>query len=218
MRASQAKIVFSSLAIVASLAFLSIRYYQPLPKIEPRPHLAIGEALAEQTTKLVGSGGHVTLIAPDTKTFRFPGAEVQLKAFHRALHKANIQVVATNVIKLDPLRVPRVPAGDFAEILRKQSDADVVVSLLGPAALSAEQKARVGARRPKVIAICSGDMPRQINLKPIFADNLLHAAIVSRPRPGPAPVTDNLTPWFDNYFQWITPQNVSELPGDMAER
>ncbi|HTD67527.1 MAG TPA: hypothetical protein VK846_13460 [Candidatus Limnocylindria bacterium] len=203
--------MFSLLAIVAAVAVLAIRYFGPMPKVERRPHAALGEALAAQTTKLLGSGGRVTLIAPDTSAFRYPGAEVQLKTFHQALRRAGHTVAATNLIKLDPLRVVRVPPGDFAEILRKQSDADVVVSFMGPPVLSPAQKARVGEKRPKVIALCSGDMPRQINLHALFADHLLQAAVISRPRPGVPPASDTLSAWFDNYFQWVTPQNQTEL-------
>lgn len=217
MPVRQVKIVFSLLAIIASSGLLLYRYFQPIQKMEPRPHLALGEALAERTVTLLGSGGRITLIVPDTVTFKYPGAELQLKAFHRALRRAGLSVAVTNVIRLDPLRPPRVPPGD--EVFRKQSDADVVVSLMGPPSLTAEQKARLGEKRPKVIAVCSGDMSRQINLKALFADNLLQAAIISRPKPGPPPASENLAPWFDQYFQWITPQNVSDLPGmETAER
>ncbi|MBC8001845.1 MAG: hypothetical protein H7X97_04575 [Opitutaceae bacterium] len=203
--------MFSLLAIVAAGAFLSFRYFGPAPKVERRSHAALGQALAEQTAKLLGQGGRVTLIAPDTSAFRYPGAEVQLKAFHQALRRAGHGVAATNWIRLDPLRVVRVPPGDFAEILRKQTDADVVVSFMGPPVMSSEQKARVGQKRPKVIAICSGDMPRQINLPSLFAENFLHAAVVSRPRPGAPPKSDDSSAWFDHLFQWITPQNQAEL-------
>ena len=217
MQARQAKIVFSLLAIVVSLGILLFRYFQPVPKIESRPHLALGEALAERAAKLLGSGGRITLIAPDTVAFKYPGAELQLKAFHQALRRAGLSVAVTNLIRLAPLRPPRVPPGD--EFVRKLSDADVVVSLMGPPNLTADQKARLGEKRPKVIAVCSGDMPRQINLKAPFADNLLQAVIISRAKPGPPPASENLAPWFDYYFQWITPQNVSDLPGmETAER
>jgi hypothetical protein len=199
--------------MVAALAVLALRSYQPTPKIEPRPHLGIGEALAERVAKSVGSGGHITLIAPDTHLSKFPGPAVQLKAFHGALRRANLSVAVTNIVKLDPGRVLRAPPGDFAEILRKQNDADVVVSLLGPPVLNPDQRVRAGDKRPKIVAVCAGDMPRQVNLKALFADNLLHAAIVSRPNPSPTlPESDNPADWFNHFFLWITPQNLADLP------
>jgi hypothetical protein len=212
MQARQIKIVVSLLAIAAAGGVLCFRYFKPPPEIEPQPHLAIGEALATQTAKAVGPGGRITLIAPDLVAFKHAGAEVQLQAFHQALRQAKLTVGATNWIKLNPLYLRRVPPGDFAELLRKQSDADVIVSLLGPPLLTAEQKARIGERRPRVVAVCSGDLPLHFNLNSLFADNLLHAAIISRRAPGPAPQTDNLSQWFDHFFQWITAQNLADLP------
>lgn len=212
MRMRQIKIVLSLLLMLVATALLAVRYYHPTPKIEARPHLGIGEALADQVVK-TGSGGRVTLVVPDTTLGKFPGAEAQLQAFHAALRRANLRVAATNVVKLDPNRVLRAPPGDFAELLRKLTDADVVVSLLGPPVLNAEQKGRVGDKHPRIIAVCSGDMPRQINMKALFADRLLHAAIVSRPSPALMPPgSDDPGDWFNHYFLWITPQNLVDLP------
>ena len=216
MQARKIKIVVSILAIAAAGGILCFRYFKPPPGIEPRPHVAIGEALAAQTAKAIGPGGRVTLIAPDVVAFKHPGAEIQLMAFHRALRQAKLTVAATNWIKLNPLYLRRVPPGDFADILRKQSDADVIVSLLGPPLLAAEHKARIGEKHPRVVAVCAGDLPLYFNLKPLFADNLLHAAIISRRSPGPAPQSENLSQWFDHFFQWITAQNLADLPEPMA--
>src|SRR6185503_9577800 len=102
MQARQIKIVVSLLAIVGAGAILIFRYWEPLPAIEPHPHLAIGEALADQAAKALGVGGRITLIAPDITAFKFPGAELQLKAFHQALQQAKLTVTATNRVKLNP--------------------------------------------------------------------------------------------------------------------
>jgi hypothetical protein len=208
----QIKIAASLLLMTVAAALLIFRYYHPVPKIEARPHLGIGEELAARVVKLNGSG-RIILIVPDTSLGKFPGAKVQLKAFHAALQRANLAVTTTNIVKLDPNRVLRTPPGDFADILRKLTDADVVVSLLGPPILSVEQKARVGDRHPRVIAVCSGDLPRQVNLRSIFADQFLHAAIVSRPNPAlTLPGSDKPIDWFNHFFYWITPQNLADLP------
>ena len=76
MQARQIKIVVSILAIAAAGGILCFRYFKPPPGIEPRPHVAIGEALAAQTAKAIGPGGRVTLIAPDVVAFKHPGAEI----------------------------------------------------------------------------------------------------------------------------------------------
>lgn len=208
----QIKIAVSLVLMLAAVALLASRYYHPTPKIEARPHAAVGEALAERVVQF-GGKGRVVLVAPDTSGGKFPGAAAQLKAFHAALRRVNLTVTLTNVVKIDPNRVLRAPPGDFADLLKKFTDADVVVSLLGPPVLSGDQKARISEKHPKIIAVCAGDMPRQVNLKTIFAEQFLHAAIISRPGAGlTVPTSENLADWFQHYFVWVTPQNLADLP------
>lgn len=188
--------------IVLSLGFLLFRYFGPAPRIDARAHIGMGNVLAEQAAKSLGSGGHIVLVVPDTSVFRWPGPEAQLKAFHRALRKANVSVGMTNVVKLDPGRLVRVNAEDFFNWLHKLSEADVVVSLLGPPILTAEQRAKLAGRHARVIAVCAGEMPKQVNLPALFDDNLLHVAIVSRPVPSIGlPQTDDPKVWFDHFYE-----------------
>jgi hypothetical protein len=211
------KTILSIAVIIVSAGILFLRFVGLPPRIDARPHIGIGEALAEQAAKLVGSGGKITLIAPDNSVHRHPGAEVQLKIFFKALRRANLTVSATNLIKLDPLRLVRVPPDDFVNLLRKQSEADVIVSLLGPPIPTPEQKGRLPAKHGRVVAVCSGDMPRQVNLKSLFEDNLLHAAIVSRTSPAISlPPTDDPQLWFQHFYQTITPANLGDLPAPQA--
>lgn len=202
----------AGLAIAVSMTIFYFRIVERSPDFEARPNRALGEALAEQALQNVGSGGRITLIAPDTSVFQNPAVNYQLEAFYRALRKAKQTVSATNLLKLDPIRLPRVPQELF-EILRKQPEADVVVSWLGPMTLNADQKARLPRKHPRVVAICSGWMPHQINLKLLFDDGLLDVAILSRPTPSSVlPKTDDLKDWFAHFFQIVTPKNISDLP------
>jgi hypothetical protein len=205
------KTTISLVVIVATLAFFAIRYFGTPPKVDARPHVGIGRVLAEEAARLAGVGGRIVLIAPDVNVFRYPGPEVQLKAFHEALRKANLSVAATNLVKLDPLRV--MTAGDFGSLLKKYGEADVIVSLLGPPNLSPEQRAKVPAKHARVVAVCSGDLPKQINLAPLFEDNLLNTAIISRTAvPATLPATDDPAKWFDHLYQVVTVKNLTDLP------
>lgn len=213
MHKQKLKTLLSLTAILVAAVILYLRMFERAPKIEARPHLAIGEVLAEQAAKTVGNGGRITLIAPDTSVFEYPGAELQLKAFHRALQKANLHVAGTNLIKLDPNRLMHVRPGDLIEILRKLAEPDVVVSLLSPTLPMAEQKTRLPEKHARVIAVCSGETPRQVNLKALFDDHLLHIAIISRSHPSPAvPQSENLQEWFAHFFQLVTTTNTADLP------
>ncbi len=213
MQMQKVKALVSLVIIVASASFLIVRYVGLPPKIDARPHIGIGQVLAEQAAKLAGTGGRIVLVAPDTSVFRYPGSEVQLEAFHSSLRKAGLTIAATNWVKLDPDRPLRVPPGDFMELLRKQSDSDVVVSLMGPPTLNPDQKAKLGQKHARIVALCAGDMPKQINLQNLFEENLLHAAVVSRASPSlNGPLSDDPQKWFEYLYQVVTARNVADLP------
>src|SRR5947209_4542728 len=129
MRTDQIKIVAAAVVILGSGLVLYFSSRETPPKLDARPHQALGQVLAEEAAGLLGSGGRLTLITLDTSNFKNPAIEVQVKSFSQALKKSQLTLAATNAIKLDPLRLMRVPPGDFLEIMRKQSEADVIVSL-----------------------------------------------------------------------------------------
>ena len=207
------KTILAIVVVVACAGVLFFRFVGIPPRVDARAHVGIGEALAEQAVKLAGSGGKITLIAPDTSVHRHPGAEAQLKAFFKTLRRAGVTVSITNLIKLDPIRLVRVPPSDFINLLRKQSENDVIVSLLGPPIPTGEQKAALPGKHGRIIAVCSGEMPLHVNLKSLFDDNLLHAAIVSRPTPGISlPQTDDPQAWFQHFYMTVTSANLGDLP------
>ena len=102
---------------------------------------------------------------------------------------------------------------------RKTGEADVIVSFLGPPVFTDAQVARLGGKRPKLVAFCTGAMPDQVDLPRVFEQKLLHVAIISRASPttaGPEPA--NLRAWFDRMYQVITPANLAELPSPRGTR
>jgi hypothetical protein len=212
MQKQKVKTGVSLAVIIGSLGFLVFHFFGPSPKIDPRPHIGIGNVLAEQAAKALGSGGRITLITPDTTAFRWPGPEVQLKTFHKALAKAKLAVAATNSVKLDPGRPMRINAEDFLNLLRKQSEADVIVTLLSPAAPTAEQRARIPAKHARVVAVCTGELPKQVNLPALLEENIVHIAIVSRPVPAlSVPQTDDPAAWFDHFYETVSTKGLAEI-------
>ena len=134
-----------------------------------------------------------------------------------AARKSGLTIAATNSLKLDPLRLVRVGSGDFFDWLRKQKDGDVVVSLLGPPILGAAQKKQLGERKTRVAALCSGDLPRQVDVKALFEMDLLQVAIIDRPDPPMVPPkTKDPQAWFDAYYRVITPDKLADLPPPVA--
>ena len=212
------KITLASLTIAGAALTLFFTFYPLPPRLDAVPHEALGQAVAQEASKLLGSGGRILLIARDTRTFPNPAADVQIRSFLQTLKQSGLRVGFTNLVKLDPLRVVGVPPGDFFQILKRGSDADVVVSFLGPATLSEEQVAKLGDKAPKVIAVCTGEMPRQVNLKRLFEQKLLHAAVISRRGLAAAPPASGRgREWFDYLFAMVRPGDFSELPAPAAD-
>jgi len=205
--------VTASLAVIAvSAAFLWWTLHPIPPSPELRPHEALGEALAQEAAK-IAAGGRVVVIALDNTDFKNAAAVAELKAVERGLKKANLATAATILVKLDPLRLPRVPANQFYDVLRKYTEKDVVISLLGPPVLDPNQRANLPPKLPQVIAACTGDMPKQLPMKKLFETGMVRVAIISRPDAGASgPHTGGPAEWFSHFYQVIGAANMSELP------
>jgi hypothetical protein len=169
-----------SLLVIAGCGALAFYLVQGTgPEFDPAPHRAIGQVLADQALAL-GAGGKIVLLARDVSMIPNPASSEEVKAVSEALRQKGHPVAQTNLSKVDPLRVLRYPSGDYAELLRKLTDNDIVISLLGPPEFTDAQVIRVGEKRPRIVALCTGTLPEQLNLKKLFDDQFLHAAIVSR--------------------------------------
>jgi len=210
-RGRKSRTIFACLLTLPAWVVIYFALYPLPPRFDRGPHLALGHVLAQEALKLQQPGSRIILITRDTTTFKTPAFEAQAERFRQTLKKARVEVAATHVLKLDPLRVLGVPSGDFLELMSKATDKDVIVSLLGPPVLDAAQLARLNSNRPRVLAVCSGAMPRQVDLKRLFDEKLLHAAVISRDAPAGSSAA-GANGEFDRLFKLITPANVAELP------
>lgn len=205
--------VVAWIAIGTAVGVLFFSFYTFPPPFNPKPHEALGRALAEETLKLRGTDGRVIIITRDTAAFEGPAIDTQLKSFTATLKKAGVGVAATNLMKVDPLRQVSVLPEEFLKILSPLSDNDVVASFRGPPTLNDAQLARLGPKRPRVAAVIPADVARHANLKPLFDLQLLHAAILNRTEVStPAPVADTSQGWFDQLYMLVTSANMAELP------
>jgi hypothetical protein len=180
------------------------------PSFDLAEHKALGEAAAEEALKLAGPNGRVSLIARDTEPYKNPAADAQIAGFKRAMKRSGGRIAVIRLIKQNPLRVVSLPAGEFLELLRKQPDSNVIVSLLGPPALEESRVAAFGEKRPKIVALCSGWMPRKIDLRRLFEQGLLTVAIVSRD--APVSRSTNARERFNSLFTIVTSENAHDLP------
>ena len=217
MRSKRTVGIVSWLVTLVALFSLYLALVGLPPRVDPRPHRALGETVAKEALKLLGSGGRLMLISRDTTVFRNSAADFQIQQFHKTIQKAGAKVATTNLIKLDPLRLATVPAGDFFQLAKKASEADVIVSFISPPSLAVEQLARLGDKRPKVIAVCTGNAPSQVNLKRILEEQMMNVAVISRKDvPATPPSSDSPQAWFDYLFRVVTPATAPELLTQMT--
>ena len=188
------------------------------PGLDPKPHEAAGQVLAEQAIALLKPGGQITVLARDTSSFKNPASDILLHGFRDRLERAHTSIKTVQLLQVDPLRPVEVPSGDFFELIRKTAKGSVIVSLMGPPLLNEAQRLRLGEINPAIVAFCSGSLPDQVDLHTLFRQGLLHAAVVSRRHPTVrSAVAGNTRGCFDQWFLAITPANEADLALQRAE-
>jgi len=203
--------IVATLVILVSwgVIFMAVRPFPP--QFDLSPHKALGEILGAEAQKLCEPGSRIIVIVRDTQEeFKAPASEAQFTGFQQALKKVGAKITTAHRFKIDPLRVVGVAGGDFLEVLRRCADNDVVVSFLGPPTLSEDQLVKLGNKRPKILAVCSGAMPQIVDLRKLFDQKLLNVAVISRSDVTRADSGGNAAA-FDRMFKLITPGNIADL-------
>ena len=199
--------------VIAAVAVgLALFLFPNPPAIDARPHRGLGEVLAGEALRLLDGDGRLIVITRDVGSFTLPATTAQMDSFLGAIKAAGKSPSSIRFIKVDPLRIVAIPAGEFFDILRQGKENDVIVSFLGPPMLDEVQVAKLGTKRPKIVALCSGTMPARFDLKKAFTQQLLHVAIVSRPDAPAQAAAGTARSAFEQMFKVITPGNVAELP------
>ncbi len=182
------------------------------PRLEPEPFRETGRVLARQTLALLKPGGHVTVVTRDTVTFQNPATDIQFNSLRRELTRAGVKLDTVEALQIDPLRPMTVPAGDFFQWIKKAEPGSVIVSLIGPPMLNESQIAQLGGVQPAIVAFCSGPARDQVDLRALFAQKLLRAAVVSKyPRSVSAVRSGDPRAAFDREFLEVTPENLAVL-------
>ena len=164
----------------AAFAAVFLSSWEFGPPVDRKLHAEIGRVLAKEALGLLRPGGQITVVTRDTQAFPQPALDILLNSFRQEVRRRGDINVATQTIQLDPLRPVEVPPGDFYELIRRSTDERVIVSLLGPPALSKAQRSALGRVRPKIIALCTGNLAETLALNELFDAGLLHVALVNR--------------------------------------
>jgi hypothetical protein len=150
------------------------------PGVGAGPFEASGRLMAQQALACLTPGGQITLITRDTTTFKNPASDIQLASFRKTIDHAHASIRSLHALQVDPLRPIAVPSSDFCEAIGNTPDGDVIVSFMGPPVLTQADRFRLGDSKPAIIAFCSGSSPELVDLRSLFQQGLLQAAVVDR--------------------------------------
>ena len=216
----QSKVIgtLAALATLAAWVLIFLSLHGGLgPRIDSGTHEATGWVMAQEALARLQPSGQITVIARDTSTFKNPATDIQMASFRKALGKAHAAMPSVHALQVDPLRPVEVPAGDFYGIMKNTPKGSVIVSFMGPPMLTASQCAQLGENKPAVVAFCSGSLPALVDLRSLFEQGVLQAAVVDRPGDrAPGPRRSNLRACFDQSYLVITAANLADLPARFA--
>jgi hypothetical protein len=174
-------------------------------------HQRIGEIMAEETVKLIGSKGRLVIITIPTGSE--PELKTQLDAFYRRLKTLGQYEVKEH--QLDTKDQPKYGLGAglsgrrFVRTVKNNAKADAIVSFVGAPKMADDEIAEL-QHPPKFIA----EAKSPDHLPKLFEKNLIQAAVASRflfPAPGPQkPKTPQ--EWFDKRYQIVVADTLRELP------
>jgi hypothetical protein len=203
------------LAILASGVWIYLTQFRSTD-LNVALHQAVGQVMAEETSRVVGHVGKVVIVTMDPR--HAPELKLQIAAFEKHL-KVLGAITVKETIVLDPGENPKYRPGSglsakrFLKVARKNQGVDAIVSFVGSPQLAETELAQLKTL-PKFIAETHSPEKSMT----LLDKKILLAAIVPRfdfPAPGPRkPETSRQ--WFDRYFQIVAPGDLTpkadELP------
>ena len=210
----QQLLVWASLAAILLSGLWIYHYEFRAPDANVPLHQAVGLALADETSRVIGHHGNIVIVTMDPRNS--PELKIQLSAFEKDV-KSMGGIITKDKIVLDPGENPKFRPGSglsakrFVKICRKHPGTDAIVSFVGAPELTEQDLAQLKGS-PKLIAETHSP-EKLVNL---LDKKILISAIVPRfefPAPGPRkPETSRQ--WFDHYFQILTPESAVPVAED----
>ena len=215
-QSKQPLVIFVALVVIVISGILIFRTtHRPAPRANTTPFLALGPALAQEASQMLGGNGKVALVTYDLSPKGAGLMREQIKLFRAELAKnPGITLAAELQVILPPEALPEevgLPADDYLRILREYSDVDAIVSFVGSPSLSDTQIRQLPRRIPKCIVFDTGNNRR---VRKLLENRVIHAAIVARfdPLPPGAKKPNTMMEWFHAYYQIVTRETASSLP------
>jgi len=200
------------LLVVASVAVIAISVRSlvkqegnsAVPARDGQVFEACGQALAEETARLLANQGRVVIIAARAGPAPSPVHEAYLRGFKQALKaRPGLTLAATEAVT--PTEAG-CPADAYLDVLKRHPTIDAVVSFAGPPVFRGADFKALPARPPKLVVLGGG---RELT-RSLMSRKLLDVSFVPRRHtksaPGPAQAAREQ---FDQIYQSVTPTTVA---------
>jgi len=181
------------LAAIVTVVLVGRLIYKGLdhnPKVNVEPFAMLGSMVAQETSRLLPSGGKVVVLSVDTAKYKIATLDTLLSAFKKGL-KGNITVSSVEKLRIPATTFMAIssgslvpPAGQFApgqfqKIVQGENSADAVISFVGlPPSLSSSS-GELQQKHSKIIVVSERD-PELLNL---LRSRMIDLAIVPRAEP-----------------------------------
>ena len=179
------------LAAIVTVVLVGRLIYNGLdhsPKVNVEPFATLGSMVAQETSRLLPSGGKVVVLSVDTAKYKIATLDTLLSAFKKGL-KGNITVSSVEKLRIPSTSFMAIssgslvpPAGQFApgqfqKIVSGENSADAIISFVGlPPSLSSTE---LQQKHSKIIVVSERD-PELLNL---LRSRMIDSAIVPRAEP-----------------------------------
>ena len=207
-------LVFTLVLVSVALAVFVFRRQSSGPAMNLRPSVAVGEVLAEETSRLLGGKGNIVVIGRASAKEGQSAGNEQITSLGAALRRrASPKLAATEWLPQPPrmtMNASDLTAEQLVALLEKHPEANAFVIFAGLPPLSPPLAEKLTARSLNLLAVCGyGTTVRQW-----LEAHLLAAAVVPRfgelPPGTPAPKTAK--DWFSQEFEILTPESRGHLP------
>lgn len=200
----QVSIALAAIVVIAATGFWIYKknFAEPVHQPTLKTHTALGEVLAEETTRLVGPAGQIVVITLEDG--QSSELDTYYEAFKDGLKKSSIKIMRTDTIndtsgKYGPGN--GMSGRRFVRAVTKYPEAGAVVSLVGlPDADEEELKELEGKSVPKVIAFARHSK----DLDKLLKKRWVQVAIIPRVQSRQS-ASKPKTPreWFDSQFDIV---------------
>ena len=206
-------LVTIAVASVALAVFL-FRRQSSGPAMNLRPSVAVGEVLAEETSRLLGGKGNIVVIGRVSAKEGQSAGNEQITSLGAAMRRrASPKIGATEWLPQPPrlsMNASDVTTEQLVALLEKHPEANAFVVFAGLPPLSPPLAEKLTARSLKLLAVCGyGTTVRRW-----LEAQVLAAAVVPRfgelPPGTSAPKTAK--DWFSQEFELLTPESLAQLP------